>query len=85
MDLVTIFTPIIAKILPYVALGFAAVASLGIALWRARAKGAADQKAKQDAERLAARTEADKIDQAVAGMSDAEVLKGQAKWSRPKS
>lgn len=42
-------------------------------------------KAAQDAERLAARTEADKIDQSVAGMSDAEVLKEQTKWSRPKS
>ncbi|MER8602775.1 hypothetical protein NKH48_03135 [Mesorhizobium sp. M1233] len=41
--------------------------------------------AKRDAERLAARTEADKIDQAVAGMSDAEVLKEQARWSRRKS
>ncbi|MER8455867.1 hypothetical protein NKH24_06970 [Mesorhizobium sp. M1300] len=43
------------------------------------------ERAKQDAERLAARTEADKIDQAVAGMSDAEVLKEQARWSRRKS
>ncbi|WP_292400152.1 hypothetical protein [Mesorhizobium sp.] len=41
--------------------------------------------ATRDAERLAARTEADKIDQAVAGMSDAEILKGQSRWSRPKS
>lgn len=85
MDLVTIFTPVIAKILPYVALAVAAVGSLGIALWRAKSKAKAEEKAKQDAERLAARTEADKIDQAVAGMSDAEVLKGQSKWSRPKS
>jgi outer membrane murein-binding lipoprotein Lpp len=41
--------------------------------------------ATRGAERLAARTEADKIDQTVAGMSDAEVLKGQSRWSRPKS
>jgi hypothetical protein len=42
------------------------------------------ERAKQAQSRLDASTEADKIDDAIAGMSDAEVLKGQAKWSRPK-
>lgn len=50
-----------------------------------RLTGAKLERAKQAADRLEARTESDKIEQAVAGMSDAEVLKGQAKWSRPKS
>ncbi|QGU20748.1 hypothetical protein MCHK_09525 [Mesorhizobium huakuii 7653R] len=72
---------LIAKLWPYIAIGLAAA----FGLWRAWRKGKADQKAAQDAERLAARTEADKIDQAVAGKTDAEVLKEQAKWSRPKS
>lgn len=83
--MIEIATALIAKLLPYLALAAAAIGSLGIALWRARVKGRAEEKAAQAAERLAARTEADKIDQAVAGMSDEEVLKGQAKWSRPKS
>lgn len=76
-----IATALIGQLWPYIAIGLAAA----LGLWRAWRKGKADQKAAQDAERLAARNEADKIDQAVAGMSDAEVLKGQAKWSRPKS
>ncbi|RUW22147.1 MULTISPECIES: ABC transporter permease [unclassified Mesorhizobium] len=50
-----------------------------------RLSGAKAERNKQAMERLAARDEADKIDQAVAGMSDTEVLKEQAKWSRPKS
>ncbi|MER8567616.1 hypothetical protein NKH85_17120 [Mesorhizobium sp. M0924] len=59
---------------------------LAIGAWiKGRLSGSRAEKAKHDAERLAARTEADKIDQAVAGMTDAEVLKGQAKWSRPRS
>ncbi|MER9028168.1 hypothetical protein [Mesorhizobium sp. M0674] len=59
---------------------------LAIGAWiKGRLSGAKAEQAKHDAERLAARTESDKIDQAVARMSDAEVLKGQARWSRPKS
>ncbi|MER9217852.1 hypothetical protein NKI48_02805 [Mesorhizobium sp. M0644] len=68
--IMTIFASVVGGITLYVAGGIN------------RAK---KEKAKQDAERLAARTEADKIDQAVAGMSDAEVLKEQARWSRRKS
>ncbi|MER9176662.1 hypothetical protein NKH72_24175 [Mesorhizobium sp. M0955] len=68
--IMTIFASVVGGITLYVAGGIN------------RAK---KEKAKQDAERLAARTEADKIDQAVAGMSDAEVLKEQARWSRQKS
>lgn len=72
---------LIAQLWPYLAIGAAALAGL----WTVYAKGKASQKAAQDAERLAARTEADKVDQAVAGMTDADVLKEQAEWSRPKS
>ncbi|MBZ9693923.1 hypothetical protein [Mesorhizobium sp. CO1-1-9] len=66
------------------ALGAGIVAAAG-AWVHGRVSGAKANEAKHDAERLQARTVADKIDQAVAGMTDAEVLKGQAKWSRPKS
>mgnify|MGYP003443653548 FL=1 len=59
----------------------AVVGALGYGYSQRRA-GAAKEKARQDRERLAARSEADKIDQAVAGMTDEEVLREQAKWSR---
>lgn len=44
--------------------------------------GARAERDKQARERLEARSEADKIDDAVAGLSDEEVMKEQAKWSR---
>lgn len=77
----TIVAAIIGQIWPYLLAAGVGLAALATAFF----KGKADQKAAQDAERLAARTEADRIDQAVAGKSDAEVLKEQAQWSRPKS
>jgi len=64
-------------------LGGAVIAAL-IAFFKGRSIGAASVQRKHDRERLEARSEADKIDQAVAGMTDEEVLKEQAKWSRPK-
>jgi hypothetical protein len=57
------------------------VGMLGIGLQQRRA-GAKAAEAKQAQARLEARTEADKIDDAVAGMSDAEVLRRQKEWSR---
>jgi len=66
------------------ALIVAIVGGLGFGVQQ-RLAGAKAERNKQAADRLAARTEADKIDQTVAGMSDAEVLKEQSKWSRPKS
>ncbi|CAN7599744.1 ABC transporter permease [Mesorhizobium amorphae] len=65
-------------------IGAAIIGALGFG-FQQRLAGAKAERNKQAVERLAARDEADKIDQAVAGMSDAEVLKEQAKWSRPKS
>lgn len=65
------------------ALGAAVFVAI-VAFIKGRLDGAKLERAEQDRERLEARTEADKIDQAVAGMSDEEVLKGQGKWSRPK-
>lgn len=44
--------------------------------------GSRKAEAKQLRERMEARSEADKIDDAVAGKSDAEVMKEQAQWSR---
>ncbi|TGS47542.1 MULTISPECIES: ABC transporter permease [unclassified Mesorhizobium] len=67
-----------------VGFGAAFIAAIGWGFHQ-RLAGASAERAKGAAERLEARTESDKIDQAVAGMSDAEVLKGQAQWSRPKS
>ena len=66
------------KFWPFIA---AAVGFLGWGVYRER-KGAAKERAKQAKERLEARSEADKIDQAIAGMTDEEVIKEQAKWSR---
>ena len=63
------------------AIGAAFIAALGWG-FNQRLVGARKERAKQAGERLAARSEADKIDQAVAGMTDDEVLKEQAKWSR---
>ena len=79
--MIEVATAIIGQIWPYLVAAGVGLAALATAFF----KGRANEKAKQAAERLAARTEADKIDQAVAGMSDAEVLKEQARWSRPKS
>ncbi|MBZ9926797.1 hypothetical protein [Mesorhizobium sp. BR1-1-4] len=70
---------------PFILALGAGIVAAGGAWVHGRVSGAKANEAKHDAERLQARTEADKIDQAVAGMTDAEVLKGQAKWSRPKS
>lgn len=57
-------------------------AAIGAALLWARRSGVKAERSKIDRERLDARSEADKIDQAIAGMTDEEVLKEQAKWSR---
>lgn len=78
---------VIAFLLTHTSLLIAALGAIGtvIGLGYGNLRGAKAERAKHDAERLEARDESDKIDQAVAGMSDAEVLKGQAKWSRPKS
>lgn len=65
------------------ALGAAVVVAL-VAFMKGRLDGARAERNALARERLEARTEADKIDQAVAGMTDEEVLKGQGKWSRPK-
>ncbi|MBA3576171.1 MAG: hypothetical protein H0W39_00945 [Sphingomonas sp.] len=62
----------------------AALVAFGTLLYGAKKAGRNEVKAEQAADRLAARSEADKIDQAVAGMTDAEVMREQAKWSRPK-
>ena len=78
---------LIAFLLTHTSIALAALGALATLLgigW-GNLRGAKTERAKHDAERLAARTEADKIDQAVAGMTDAEVLKEQAKWSRPRS
>lgn len=63
----------------------AAIVAVAGAFIKGRLSGASAERHRQAVERLESRTESDKIDQAVAGMSDAEVLKGQAQWSRPKS
>ena len=66
------------------ALIVAIVGGLGFGVQQ-RLAGAKAERNKQAADRLAARSDADKIDQAVAGMSDAEVLERQARWSREKN
>lgn len=64
-----------------IVLGGGIIAALGWGFHQ-RLAGAKAERSKQAVERLAARSEADKIDDAVAGMSDEEVLRRQAQWSR---
>ncbi len=75
-----------ALILSFVGPKLLAIGALFIAFlgwgFNQRLVGARKERAKQAAERLAARSEADKIDQAVAGMTDDEVIKEQTKWSK---
>lgn len=52
------------------------------ALWTAYAKGKASQKARQDATDAAARSQAQKIDDAVAGRTPDDNRGRLAKWSR---
>ncbi|AZO47094.1 MAG: ABC transporter permease [Mesorhizobium sp.] len=84
--MVEVFTALLESFLHnpvVIAIGAGIVMAVG-AWVKGRLSGAKAERNKQAVERVAARDEADKIDQAVAGMSDAEVLKEQAKWSRPK-
>ncbi|MFD2056551.1 hypothetical protein ACFSQT_26775 [Mesorhizobium calcicola] len=63
---------------PYLLAAGAALAGL----WTAYAKGKASQKASQDAADAAARSEAQKIDDAVAGRAPDSNRGRLAKWSR---
>lgn len=69
---------------PLVAAAGAALIAFLVGIMKGRVTGAQRERDKQARERLEARTEADKIDDAIAGMSDAEVIERQSKWSRPK-
>jgi uncharacterized protein YmfQ (DUF2313 family) len=64
-----------------IALGGALLA-LVYALFRGRAWGKAEERAKQDAERIEAITEAQKIDAAIAGRDPDANRKELGKWSR---
>ncbi|TGS86735.1 ABC transporter permease [Mesorhizobium sp. M3A.F.Ca.ET.174.01.1.1] len=82
MELVPIFAPIIEKVLPYLVAGAAALAAFGVALWRARAKGAAAVKARQAAEEAKARDVADQVDNDV-GALPAEAVRQELKtWEK---
>ncbi len=80
-------TALLAWLLTHTSVAIAAIGALAtiLGVGYGNLRGAKTERAKHDAERLAARTEADKIEQTVASMSDAEVLERQAKWSRPRS
>lgn len=73
---------VLSAIWPYILAGGAALIGLLVAFMRGRVTGAQRERDKQARERLEARAEADKIDDAVAGLSDEEVMKRQSKWSR---
>lgn len=73
---------LLSQAAPYILTAGAALVAVLAAFFKGRSDG---RKLEQDAlarARLEARTEADKIDDAVAGMSDAEVLERQKQWSR---
>ncbi|TPN44475.1 hypothetical protein FJ981_28170 [Mesorhizobium sp. B1-1-4] len=63
---------------PYLLAAGAAIAGL----WTAYAKGKASQKAKQEAADTAARADAQKIDDAVAGRAPADNRERLGKWSK---
>lgn len=60
----------------------AALAGLAGLWFHGKRSGRKSERAKQDAERRKARTEADKIDQAVAGNSPDENRKKLKRWER---
>ncbi|WP_457151276.1 hypothetical protein [Mesorhizobium sp. P5_C1] len=68
----------LGQLWPYLLAMGAALAGL----WTAYAKGKASQKARQDAADAAARSRAQKIDDAVAGRTPADNRGRLAKWSR---
>ena len=68
----------LGQLWPYLLAMGAALAGL----WTAYAKGKASQKARQDAADAAARSQAQKIDDAVAGRTPADNRGRLAKWSR---
>jgi hypothetical protein len=80
MELVPILAPLIEKVLPYLAAAGAAMAALGVALWRARAKGAAAEKARQAAEEAKARDIADQVDNDVGALPPDAVRQELKKW-----
>ncbi|MCZ8546910.1 hypothetical protein OOJ09_22210 [Mesorhizobium qingshengii] len=78
MSLVPIATALIEQLWPYLLAGLMAIAGI----WTAYAKGKASQKARQAAADAAARTEAQKIDDAVAGRAPDDNRARLGKWSR---
>ena len=69
---------LLAKALPFL---LAAAGGLA-ALWTAFARGKSAERAKQAQARLETITEAQKIDDAIAGRTDAENRKEASKWVR---
>ncbi|MBB6412199.1 hypothetical protein [Mesorhizobium sangaii] len=69
---------LLGQLWPYLLAMGAALAGL----WSAYAKGKASQKARQDAADAAARSQAQKIDDAVAGRTPDDNRGRLAKWSR---
>ncbi|RWO68979.1 MAG: hypothetical protein EOS17_16935 [Mesorhizobium sp.] len=69
---------LITQLWPYLLSGVAGL----VALWRAYAMGKAKNQAKQDAADAAARTEGQKIDDAVAGRAPDDNRGRLAKWSK---
>jgi len=73
-------TVLIQKLLPYAAVAGAALAAFGVALWRARAKGAAAEKARQAAEEAKAKNIADQVDNDVGALPGAAVREELKTW-----
>lgn len=73
-----IATALIEQLWPYLAVGLASLAGLVTAYF----KGKASQKAKQAAADAAARTEGQKIDDAVAGRAPDDNRERLGKWSK---
>ncbi|MER9583231.1 hypothetical protein [Mesorhizobium sp. M0047] len=69
---------LLGQVWPYLLATCAALAGL----WTAYAKGKANQKARQDAADAAARSEAQKIDDAVAGRTPDDNRRRLGKWSK---
>jgi Flp pilus assembly protein TadG len=78
MSLAPIATALIEQLWPYLLAGLMAVAGA----WAAYAKGKASQKARQAAADAAARTEAQKIDDAVAGRAADENRERLGRWTK---
>lgn len=73
---------LLSQALPYIiGAGVFLLSLVGVGLQQRRA-GAQAVRDKQAAERLEARSEADRIDDAVAGMTDEEVKRRQSAWSK---